>query len=105
MPKLYNILILQESSGVNFLFCFLMMLLDTLLYCAIGLYLDKVCLISWIVALILACIEPANQSVEMEKKIFVYALLRWKNVEIQLKKLTTVIIIWSQPCFEETWSS
>lgn len=43
---LYNILILQESSGVNFLFCFLMMLLDTLLYCAIGLYLDKVWLIS-----------------------------------------------------------
>ncbi|KAI9080732.1 hypothetical protein K1719_037245 [Acacia pycnantha] len=32
----------RDSSGVNFLFCFLMMLLDTLLYCAVGLYLDKV---------------------------------------------------------------
>ncbi|KAF7819038.1 ABC transporter A family member 1 isoform X1 [Senna tora] len=32
----------RESSGVNFLVCFLMMLFDTLLYCAIGLYLDKV---------------------------------------------------------------
>ncbi|XP_047311317.1 ABC transporter A family member 1 [Impatiens glandulifera] len=32
----------QSSSGVNFLVCLLMMVLDTLLYCAIGLYLDKV---------------------------------------------------------------
>ncbi|XP_052174030.1 ABC transporter A family member 1 isoform X3 [Diospyros lotus] len=32
----------QASSGVNFLVCLLMMLLDTLLYCLIGLYLDKV---------------------------------------------------------------
>ncbi|XP_057982078.1 ABC transporter A family member 1 [Malania oleifera] len=32
----------RASSGVNFLVCLLMMLLDTLLYCAIGLYLDKV---------------------------------------------------------------
>ncbi|KAI4300797.1 hypothetical protein L6164_034132 [Bauhinia variegata] len=32
----------RESSGVNFLVCFSMMLLDTLLYCAIGLYLAKV---------------------------------------------------------------
>ncbi|KAF8403773.1 hypothetical protein HHK36_011878 [Tetracentron sinense] len=32
----------QASSGVNFLVCLLMMLLDTLLYCVIGLYLDKV---------------------------------------------------------------
>lgn len=32
----------RASSGVNFLVCILMMLLDTLLYCAIGLYLDKV---------------------------------------------------------------
>ncbi|CAL5351927.1 hypothetical protein CsSME_00039457 [Camellia sinensis var. sinensis] len=32
----------QPSSGVNFLVCLLMMFLDTLLYCAIGLYLDKV---------------------------------------------------------------
>ncbi|THG00124.1 hypothetical protein TEA_012420 [Camellia sinensis var. sinensis] len=31
----------QPSSGVNFLVCLLMMFLDTLLYCAIGLYLDK----------------------------------------------------------------
>ncbi|XP_048226165.1 ABC transporter A family member 1 isoform X2 [Ricinus communis] len=30
------------SSGVNFLVCLLMMWLDTLLYCAAGLYLDKV---------------------------------------------------------------
>lgn len=35
---------LQESSGVNFSICLLMMILDTLLYCAIGLYFDKVCL-------------------------------------------------------------
>lgn len=33
---------LQASSGVNFLVCLLMMLLDSLLYCLIGLYLDKV---------------------------------------------------------------
>ncbi|XP_059646285.1 ABC transporter A family member 1 isoform X5 [Cornus florida] len=32
----------QASSGVNFLVCLLMMVLDTILYCAIGLYLDKV---------------------------------------------------------------
>ncbi|XP_058738226.1 ABC transporter A family member 1 isoform X2 [Vicia villosa] len=32
----------RESSGVNFLACLLMMILDTLLYCAIGLYFDKV---------------------------------------------------------------
>ncbi|XP_061362601.1 ABC transporter A family member 1 isoform X1 [Gastrolobium bilobum] len=32
----------RESSGVNFSACFLMMILDTLLYCAIGLYFDKV---------------------------------------------------------------
>ncbi|KAG5043331.1 hypothetical protein AAZX31_03G119000 [Glycine max] len=32
----------RESSGVNFLACLLMMILDTLLYCATGLYFDKV---------------------------------------------------------------
>ncbi|KAK0597531.1 hypothetical protein LWI29_026223 [Acer saccharum] len=32
----------RESSGVNFLVCLLMMLFDALLYCVIGLYLDKV---------------------------------------------------------------
>ncbi|XP_048321587.1 ABC transporter A family member 1 isoform X2 [Ziziphus jujuba] len=32
----------RESSGVNFLVCLLMMFVDTLLYCAVGLYLDKV---------------------------------------------------------------
>ncbi|XP_024027117.1 ABC transporter A family member 1 [Morus notabilis] len=32
----------RASSGVNFSVCLLMMLVDTLLYCAIGLYLDKV---------------------------------------------------------------
>ncbi|CAL1377626.1 unnamed protein product [Linum trigynum] len=32
----------RSSSGVNFLVCLLMVLLDTLLYCGIGLYLDKV---------------------------------------------------------------
>ncbi|KAJ0044034.1 hypothetical protein Pint_17863 [Pistacia integerrima] len=32
----------RSSSGVNFLACLLMMLLDTLLYVMIGLYLDKV---------------------------------------------------------------
>ncbi|KAH7557236.1 hypothetical protein JRO89_XS11G0080800 [Xanthoceras sorbifolium] len=32
----------RESSGVNFLVCLLMMLFDALLYCLIGLYLDKV---------------------------------------------------------------
>ncbi|XP_022745140.1 ABC transporter A family member 1-like isoform X3 [Durio zibethinus] len=32
----------RGSSGVNFLVCLLMMLFDTLLYCTIGLYLDKV---------------------------------------------------------------
>ncbi|KAK4412941.1 ABC transporter A family member 1 [Sesamum alatum] len=32
----------RDSSGVCFLVCLLMMLLDTFLYCAIGLYLDKV---------------------------------------------------------------
>ncbi|KAF5176169.1 Abc transporter a family member, partial [Thalictrum thalictroides] len=32
----------QGSSGVNFSVCLLMMLLDTVLYCAIGLYLDKI---------------------------------------------------------------
>nr|XP_023902088.1 ABC transporter A family member 1 isoform X2 [Quercus suber] len=32
----------RASSGVNFLVCLLMMLVDALLYCAIGLYLDKV---------------------------------------------------------------
>nr|XP_007162183.1 hypothetical protein PHAVU_001G131200g [Phaseolus vulgaris]ESW34177.1 hypothetical protein PHAVU_001G131200g [Phaseolus vulgaris] len=32
----------RESSGVNFLACLLMMIFDTLLYCAIGLYFDKV---------------------------------------------------------------
>ncbi|KAL3533759.1 hypothetical protein ACH5RR_007280, partial [Cinchona calisaya] len=32
----------RESSGVSFLFCLLMILLDSLIYCAIGLYLDKV---------------------------------------------------------------
>ncbi|KAJ9184819.1 hypothetical protein P3X46_004507 [Hevea brasiliensis] len=32
----------RGSSGVNFLVCLLMMWLDTLLYCAVGLYLDKV---------------------------------------------------------------
>ncbi|XP_020526672.1 ABC transporter A family member 1 isoform X2 [Amborella trichopoda] len=32
----------EDSSGVNFLMCLLMMMLDTILYCVIGLYLDKV---------------------------------------------------------------
>ncbi|KAI3471688.1 hypothetical protein Pfo_028338 [Paulownia fortunei] len=32
----------RDSSGVCFLVCLLMMLLDTFLYCAVGLYLDKV---------------------------------------------------------------
>ncbi|XP_057438072.1 ABC transporter A family member 1 isoform X2 [Lotus japonicus] len=32
----------RESSGVNFSACLLMMILDTLLYCVIGLYFDKV---------------------------------------------------------------
>ncbi|CAN0878408.1 ABC transporter A family member 1 [Linum grandiflorum] len=32
----------RSSSGVNFMVCLLMLLLDTILYCAIGLYLDKV---------------------------------------------------------------
>ncbi|XP_038980603.1 ABC transporter A family member 1 [Phoenix dactylifera] len=32
----------QASSGVNFLVCLSMMMLDMVLYCAIGLYLDKV---------------------------------------------------------------
>ncbi|CAJ2671488.1 unnamed protein product [Trifolium pratense] len=32
----------RDSSGVNFSACLLMMILDTLLYCAIGLYFDKV---------------------------------------------------------------
>ncbi|KAL4325993.1 hypothetical protein GQ457_11G008730 [Hibiscus cannabinus] len=32
----------RGSSGVNFLVCLLMMLFDTLLYCVVGLYLDKV---------------------------------------------------------------
>ncbi|KAL6133968.1 hypothetical protein ACLB2K_066201 [Fragaria x ananassa] len=32
----------RASSGVNFSVCLLMMLLDALLYCVIGLYLDKV---------------------------------------------------------------
>uniref|UniRef100_A0A2N9IG69 ABC transporter domain-containing protein n=1 Tax=Fagus sylvatica TaxID=28930 RepID=A0A2N9IG69_FAGSY len=32
----------RASSGVNFLVCLLMMLVDALLYCVIGLYLDKV---------------------------------------------------------------
>ncbi|GAV57854.1 ABC_tran domain-containing protein/ABC2_membrane_3 domain-containing protein [Cephalotus follicularis] len=32
----------RASSGVNFLVCLLMMLLDTMLYCVIGLYLDKI---------------------------------------------------------------
>ncbi|KAK7336540.1 hypothetical protein VNO77_17083 [Canavalia gladiata] len=32
----------RESSGVNFFACLLMMIFDTLLYCAIGLYFDKV---------------------------------------------------------------
>ncbi|KAK6289772.1 hypothetical protein POUND7_001313 [Theobroma cacao] len=32
----------RASSGVNFLVCLLMMLFDALLYCAVGLYLDKV---------------------------------------------------------------
>ncbi|KAJ7976760.1 ABC transporter A family member 1 [Quillaja saponaria] len=32
----------RASSGVNFLVCLLMLLLDTFLYCAIALYLDKV---------------------------------------------------------------
>lgn len=35
-------MVLQASSGVNFLVCLLMMFVDTLLYCAVGLYLDKV---------------------------------------------------------------
>ncbi|KAJ8437047.1 hypothetical protein Cgig2_025894 [Carnegiea gigantea] len=33
----------RESSGVNFLVCLSMLLIDTLLYCAVGVYLDKVC--------------------------------------------------------------
>ncbi|KAK1318291.1 ABC transporter A family member 1 [Acorus calamus] len=32
----------QDSSGVNFLACLGMMMLDTVLYCILGLYLDKV---------------------------------------------------------------
>ncbi|PIA53512.1 hypothetical protein AQUCO_00900239v1, partial [Aquilegia coerulea] len=32
----------RDSSGVNFSVCLFMMLLDTVLYCAIGLYLDKI---------------------------------------------------------------
>ncbi|MQL79265.1 hypothetical protein Taro_011704 [Colocasia esculenta] len=32
----------QDSSGVNFLVCLMMMMLDTVLYCALGLYFDKV---------------------------------------------------------------
>ncbi|GAB2295549.1 Phospholipid-transporting ATPase abca1 [Dionaea muscipula] len=32
----------RESSGVNFLVCLLMMMLDVLLYCGIGVYLDKI---------------------------------------------------------------
>lgn len=44
LPCLF-ILVLQESSGVCFLVSLLMMLLDSLLYFAIGLYLDKVTLL------------------------------------------------------------
>ncbi|KAM0948803.1 putative ABC transporter, AAA+ ATPase domain, ABC transporter A [Dioscorea sansibarensis] len=32
----------EDSSGVNLFACFLMMILDTFLYCALGLYFDKV---------------------------------------------------------------
>lgn len=32
----------RASSGANFLVCLLMMLLDTIVYCVIGLYLDKI---------------------------------------------------------------
>lgn len=42
LSRFSKIFILQESSGVNFSICLLMMILDTLLYCAIGLYFDKV---------------------------------------------------------------
>lgn len=41
-PNSFKIFIVQESSGVNFSLCLLMMILDTLLYCAMGLYFDKV---------------------------------------------------------------
>ncbi|KAA0056173.1 ABC transporter A family member 1 isoform X7 [Cucumis melo var. makuwa] len=34
----------RASSGVNFLVCLLMMFFDALLYCAVGLYMDKVLL-------------------------------------------------------------
>lgn len=34
--------LLQASSGVNFLLCLLIMAFDSLLYCALGLYCDKV---------------------------------------------------------------
>lgn len=37
---------LQDSSGVCFLVCLLMMLLDACLYWLIGVYLDKVCFLS-----------------------------------------------------------
>lgn len=39
---------MQESSGVCFLVCLLMMLFDTVLYGAIGLYLDKVYVLDYI---------------------------------------------------------
>ncbi|KAL9264205.1 ABC transporter A family member 1-like protein [Drosera capensis] len=35
----------RESSGVNFLVCLLMMIVDSVLYCGIGFYLDKVLLV------------------------------------------------------------
>lgn len=46
--KVYSLLIMQESSGVCFLVCLLMMLFDTVLYGAIGLYLDKVYFLDYI---------------------------------------------------------
>jgi len=64
VPKICLIFIIQESSGVNFLACLLMMIFDTLLYCAIGLYFDKVCL--WLCEYISSKLDYSSNRTRME---------------------------------------
>lgn len=49
---------------MNFLACLLMMILDTLLYCAVGLYFDKVCL--WVCEYISSNLDYSSNMTRME---------------------------------------
>ncbi|CAA6654054.1 unnamed protein product [Spirodela intermedia] len=67
----------QESSGVNFLVCLLMMMLDTVLYGVLGLYFDKVL--------------PRDNGVRYPWNfLFTKLFSRWRNCALNVKNQASV---------------